>query len=162
MDGVLCDFETYFKSTIGGGLLPEEYKNTFGKKRYWDLIIKRGGSTFWESIPPTKDMDLLIDYVFENFEKIGILSSSSKKNHGSRLVTVGKIKWLKKHKITPFIPNDRIIIVDSAEDKRRYADVEIILVDDFVQNIKEWRTSGGIGILHTSAKKTIKELEYYA
>jgi hypothetical protein len=34
-----------------------------------------------------------------------------------------------------------------------------ILIDDMEQTIREWRNAGGIGILHTSAADTIKELK---
>jgi hypothetical protein len=34
-----------------------------------------------------------------------------------------------------------------------------ILIDDMEQTIREWKNAGGIGILHTSAANTIKELK---
>ena len=33
------------------------------------------------------------------------------------------------------------------------------LIDDKEENIKQWKAAGGIGILHTSAENTIKELQ---
>jgi hypothetical protein len=34
-----------------------------------------------------------------------------------------------------------------------------ILIDDLEKTIKEWHAQGGIGILHTSAADTIKQLK---
>ncbi|MFW6047538.1 MAG: hypothetical protein ACOCP4_07135 [Candidatus Woesearchaeota archaeon] len=42
-----------------------------------------------------------------------------------------------------------------------FANENSILIDDMEKNIKEWVSGGGIGILHRSYRKTIKELEDY-
>jgi len=34
-----------------------------------------------------------------------------------------------------------------------------VLIDDRIKNIESWEANGGIGILHTSAAETIKELK---
>ena len=34
-----------------------------------------------------------------------------------------------------------------------------VLIDDYIKNIKEWESKGGIGIHHTSVPKTIGELK---
>ena len=34
-----------------------------------------------------------------------------------------------------------------------------ILIDDRLSNIEQWRSQGGIGILHTSAVNTIQQLK---
>jgi len=160
MDGVLCTFEESFKEQIGDGIGPVEFKEIHGSKKYWDAIIDHGMS-FWEHLPPTKDMIVLKEYVFRNFDKIGILSSSSRKEHGSNVVTHGKMKWLRRHGFLNLIPNKNIIIVDSATHKRKYAWDDKILVDDYAKNISGWIGSGGIGILHKSAKRSIEKLDDY-
>ena len=33
-----------------------------------------------------------------------------------------------------------------------------VLIDDYMKNIKEWESSGGIGVHHTSVSKTLGEL----
>ena len=43
--------------------------------------------------------------------------------------------------------------------KRQYAAQNHILIDDYLDNIKEWREDGGIGILHVTVGQTIKELK---
>jgi len=46
-----------------------------------------------------------------------------------------------------------------AADKQKYAAPNHILIDDRVSNIEQWKSQGGIGILHTSAANTIKQLQ---
>jgi hypothetical protein len=36
---------------------------------------------------------------------------------------------------------------------------QAVLIDDYPKNIKEWTAKGGIGILHTSASSTIRQLK---
>ena len=33
-----------------------------------------------------------------------------------------------------------------------------VLIDDYIKNIREWESKGGIGIHHTDVGKTLKEL----
>jgi hypothetical protein len=159
MDGVLCTFEEDFQRLSGKH--PDKYEEEFGEKKYWNFILDQGAS-FWEKLHPTTDMEELKEYVFSHFLRIGILSSSSKKNHGSNLVKQGKMKWLRNHGFLSKIPSNNIIIVDSARDKKNYAWNNKILVDDYDRNVKEWIGAGGIGIHHTSARESIKQLSRYA
>ena len=34
-----------------------------------------------------------------------------------------------------------------------------VLIDDYIKNIREWESAGGIGILHKDVGKTINELK---
>jgi hypothetical protein len=34
-----------------------------------------------------------------------------------------------------------------------------VLIDDYPQNIQQWKAEGGIGILHVSASQTIAQLK---
>ncbi len=43
--------------------------------------------------------------------------------------------------------------------KQLFSDTNRILIDDLPNTIDEWNAKGGIGILHTSAANTIKELK---
>jgi hypothetical protein len=43
--------------------------------------------------------------------------------------------------------------------KQLFAGENRILIDDLANTIDEWNAKGGIGILHTSAANTIKELK---
>ena len=159
MDGVLCEFEKAFHEI--SGVQCQEYEGEHGTKKYWELILEHG-TGFWENMDPTPDMEELKHFVFSNFLRIGILSSSGKKEHGSNIPTQGKIKFLRRHGFLTHIPKSNIIITGSAQDKKNYAWGNKILVDDYDKNIRSWKGAGGIGILHTSARNTVKELNRYA
>jgi len=159
MDGVLCSFLRAFE-TFKTGLSPDAYETKYGSKKYWDLINSKGVD-FWSDIDPLPDMNELKSFVFDNFLRIGILSSSSKKNSGTNYAEIGKRIWLEKHGFTSVIPDSYIHIVPSAQDKKKFASSDRILVDDYPKNITGWTSSGGVGILHKSAKNTIKELTPY-
>ena len=46
-----------------------------------------------------------------------------------------------------------------AKFKAEYSGKNRILIDDRADTIEAWRSNGGIGILHTSANDTIKQLK---
>ena len=51
------------------------------------------------------------------------------------------------------------LILVYAYKKPEYSGKNRILIDDRAQTIKEWRSKGGIGILHTSTSDTIEKLK---
>ena len=61
--------------------------------------------------------------------------------------------WVKNN-----LPGTKLILARST-DKQKYADENSILIDDRPSNIDQWRSQGGIGILHVSAEDTIQQLK---
>ena len=51
------------------------------------------------------------------------------------------------------------LILSPRANKQDYAKENSILIDDLKPTIDEWNAKGGIGILHTSAESTIKQLK---
>ncbi len=100
--------------------------------------------TFGEWMPDGKT---LWDYIKD---KNPTLLSAPSKNPASRL---GKRLWVKNN-----IPGTPLILA-SAEKKQNYSGKNKILIDDRTDNISEWTSRGGIGILHTSATNTIEQLK---
>lgn len=143
MDGVLTDFnDAYYKLT---GIKIKGNKNS--SPSFWEKIDK-GGLKFWVEMPWKKDGKKLWNYIKEY--KPTILSSPSKKNESR----VGKIEWVERE-----LGKEYKIILRSSSHKKDLADSKSILIDDREDNIEGWIEKGGIGILHTSTKKTIEELK---
>ncbi len=163
MDGVLCDFDQAFLNLtfekLGKPISKDDFRADFGFRRSWKLINAKGIS-FWSDMPSMSDMQILRKFVLANFNSIKILSSAGKPYAKDNMSTDGKQLWLRSHGFGSIIPSN-ILIVDTKEEKRKYATPEGILVDDNRDNINEWNQAGGIGILHTSADKTIHELKKY-
>jgi len=144
MDGVLCDFEKRFEDLTG--LSPREYKDKNGLDQFWK-VIKDDGVRFWVGMPYMPDGKQLYDYIKPNL--YSLLSSPSADN-SSRL---GKRLWVKNN-----MPGTKLILA-SRKNKQDYAKENAILIDDLKPTIDEWNAQGGIGILHTSAASTIKQLK---
>jgi len=147
MDGVLCDFDKRFTSLNPEHLSPSQYSTKYGTEKFWNFIDEENGVKFWVGIPWMKDGRQLWDYISKY--NPSLLSAPSKQNE-SRL---GKRLWVKNN-----IPGTKLILA-SASKKQNYSGRDKILIDDRPDNIEQWRSQGGIGILHTSAADTIKQLQ---
>ena len=92
------------------------------------------GKTYWDYIKKY-DVELL---------------SSPSRSATSRL---GKRLWVRNN-----MPGIKLTLAQ-ARNKQNYAAPNHILIDDRESNIEQWRSQGGIGILHTSAADTISKLK---
>ena len=144
MDGVLVDFEKRFEDLTG--LSPNAFRDKHGLDEFWN-VIDGEGVRFWVGMDWMSDGKQLYDYIKPNL--YSLLSSPSYDN-SSRL---GKRLWVKKH-----IPGTKLILA-SRKNKQDYSEKGAILIDDLKPTIDEWNAKGGIGILHTSAASTIKQLK---
>lgn len=151
MDGVLADFDRGFMQLCG------KYPHHFTKKEVWAIIHKRydDGYLFFRNLPLMVDAEELwanIDIYHPT-----ILTATG---HSIRSAEKEKIKWKHIH-----FPNTPIHFVKDGADKRAFVtnDPEHtdILIDDRAKAIDPWIKAGGVGILHTSARQTLKELTRY-
>ena len=148
MDGVLCDFDTRFKTLNPDHISPGEYETKYGKEKFWDFIDVETGVKFWVGIPWMKDGKELWDFI-KKYDPT-LLSAPSKRSV-SRL---GKRLWVKNN-----IPGAKLILA-YAENKKNYAKgPNDILIDDRADNIMSWESKGGTGIFHKDAASTIEALK---
>ena len=145
MDGVLTDFDESFKKA-SDGIAPRDYEKKFGKDKFWELI-DGGGVGYWVGMPYMPDGERYWDYI-KGYD-VELLSSPSRSNT-SRL---GKRLWVRNN-----MPGVKLTLAQ-AYLKKNYAAPNHILIDDRESNIDQWRAAGGIGILHTSASDTIRQLK---
>jgi len=145
MDGVLTDFEGRFEK-YSDGMKPADYEKKFGKDKFWELVDGEGVA-FWVGMPWMSDGERYWDYIKDYDTQL--LSSPSRSNT-SRL---GKRLWVRNN-----MPGVKLTLAQ-AYLKKNYAAPNHILIDDRKSNIDEWREEGGIGILHTSAADTIRQLK---
>jgi hypothetical protein len=147
MDGVIADFEKRFKELNPERLSASQYQNKYGTEKFWNLIDVENKVKFWVGIDWMSDGKQLWDYISKYTPK---LLSAPSRNPASRL---GKRLWVKNN-----LPGVELILA-SADKKKNYSKGNRILIDDRPDNIDQWRSQGGIGILHTSAQDTIKQLQ---
>jgi hypothetical protein len=144
MDGVLADFEKGYAELTN----TKPTRSFNNKKDFWQPISDAGAS-FWANLDWMSDGQQLWNYIKKY--KPYLLSAPSM-DPSSR---VGKDAWVKMN-----MPNEyRKLLLYPRSQKVLFANEDKILIDDMEQTIREWKNAGGIGILHTSATETIKELK---
>lgn len=146
MDGVLSDFDKRFME-FSKGLTPREYETKYGKGGFWKLIDETVGVPFWAGMDWMSDGKEYWDYI-KKYDPI-ILSAPSRREESK----YGKRIWKKRN-----MPTTKMILT-YAKDKKKYANENSILIDDRESNVSEWRSAGGIGILHVSSADTINQLK---
>jgi hypothetical protein len=148
MDGVLCDFDERFEDLNPEHLKPSEYISKYNTNKFWDLIDSYK-EKFWSEMQWMPDGQQLWEYIKKY--NPSLLSAPSKKA-SSRF---GKRLWVDKN-----LPGTKLILA-SAEKKQNYSKKDHILIDDREDNISQWISQGGIGILHKNTADTIKQLQQY-
>ena len=125
------------------------------KREFWKAVNAYrsiAGNTFFQSMDKMVDADQLYQYVskYPHF----ILSATG--NHFSD-ASNEKRSWVRSN-YGHVVANSAIFVRD-AKDKAQHALPHRILIDDRRKAIGPWVEAGGIGILHTSAERTISELK---
>lgn len=156
MDGVIADFSTGAAKIMG--IKPSEFPSANRPKdrefdnRLWSAVRghEKAGKVFWGELPKMPDMDKLWSYV-EKYDP-QILTAAGDKQTAARKE---KKEWIEKH----IGSHVKVNIVTHSPEKAEFADETAVLIDDRKKSIDPWVKAGGIGILHTSAEDTIKQLK---
>lgn len=143
MDGVLVDFERGYKELTGYYTKSHPDARTF-----WELVDAEGPS-FWATLPWMPDGQQLWRYIKRY--KPNILSSPSR----SLSSREGKKIWCKININNQY----KDLLLYPRAEKQLFSGKNHILIDDLENTIAEWNAKGGIGIHHTSAASTIKQLK---
>lgn len=143
MDGVLVDFDKGYEDLAG--MTPKE-ADAKGPKFFWEPISK-AGEKYWVDLEWMSDGKQLWNYIKKH--NPSLLSAPSREK-SSR---TGKQKWVDNN-----LPNVELILRPASQ-KQEFSGENKILIDDKDKNIEQWESKGGIGILHTSAADTIKQLK---
>jgi len=152
LDGVLVDFVALAQQWVPqwqDDSVPNRNKKL--DRELWGRVSGRAkrGEPFWGSMNPMNDAHELWTYISKYNPQIlsakGVVGNPDPE----------KREWVKK-----FLgPNVVVNLVTKAMDKAQFAAPGRILIDDKMKAIQPWRDAGGIGILHTTAASTIKQLK---
>lgn len=142
LDGVMADFQRGVKEILK---LPA---NASSNEIF--SALSKDGKNFFLNLPKMRDADTLWKFLKGNDIKIltGVPTTNRKE------AAENKVQWVKRN-----LSKNVKVITTSSRSKKKYAAAESILIDDRQDNITDWKSAGGIGILHTSASRTIKELK---
>ena len=163
MDGVLVDFDEGYKELTG---VSTHHADSQGKKEFWKAFRQGlkdkdiSEESYWANLNWMSDGKKLWDYISPynpyvltapavNFDFPEELRYSRDYNESIK----GKIDWGQR------LSNMRKMYFRSAARKADFAGPGKILIDDRKDTIDAWNANGGIGILHTSAVNTIKQLK---
>lgn len=164
MDGVLVDLYDPFSI-----YLKEDYEAV--KKRYRALSCKDiktklnyimpllheiSSTDIFSRVRPNEGFKTLVGALRTAEERgveIKILSSTMKDNKHAANLAKCKEEWLIINGI-----NWEPIFSSGRQGKRVYANESSLLIDDTIENIRDWTENGGYGIYHTSHKNTINYL----
>ena len=143
MDSVLVDFDKGYEDLTGMSTKEADAK---GPEFFWKPISDVGAA-FWIRLKWMPDGNELWNYIKQY--NPSLLSAPSREESSK----IGKRVWVKRN-----LPGVKLILAN-AVNKQNYSGENKILIDDREKNIEQWRSKGGIGILHTSASDTIKQLK---
>lgn len=152
MDGVLADFIVGIKKIIPDYDDAQYDKDAKYRNMMWKAVKKDGdgGGKLWLNLPMMSDTKKLWAYVKPYTPEILTATGDPRFGAGEQ-----KREWVVKH-----LGKDIVVhVVRKSEDKKQFAKENHILIDDREKSINPWIANGGIGILHTSAANTIKELK---
>ena len=145
LDQVLVAFLKGADKAVGGSFVDTQ------KDDRWNQINQTKG--FWANLEWMPGAKRLYDFIARYDTKV--LSAYSGRDPSSKN---GKLKWLAKH--TKFKkPNINLVLRSHKQKYATTGEKANVLIDDYIKNIKEWESKGGIGIHHTSVPKTIGELK---
>ena len=144
MDGVLVNFDEQFKELTGQ--YPKDYESTHTPDEFWGEI-DGAGVGFWRGMKWMPGGEALYNRASQ-FDHV-LLSSPSR----SEVSKIGKRLWRRDK-----TPNTKLILARSYN-KKNYAAPNHILIDDREDNIQQWVSAGGIGILYQSPEQVNSELD---
>ena len=147
MDGVLADFVKFTTNHLG-----TKFKDENWGELPHDLFFQ---------LPPMPDAKRLWEFIGRQKPEPFILTATPREGRGpiSERAAKDKTKWMRKH----FGVKEARVYAVKRIDKAKFAKDgrdgrPNVLIDDHIKNIKQFQSKGGIGIHHTSAANTIKEL----
>lgn len=151
MDGVLADFDQYYKVCFD-----KHTKDCKDDNELWGRINRRRVyyKTGWfDQLFKCAGAQTLFNFIQENFPFAILTATGIDREHAVK----EKTAWLSEH----LNYKGNIFFVTSGKDKAKYANATSILIDDRMKAIGPFREAGGIGILHENWTKTIEELKQY-
>lgn len=144
LDSVLANFDQGFHKLTHK--YPLQYEQEYGKDQFWSVITEAGAG-FWKELRWMPGGRSLWKYI-DKYNPI-ILSAPSRHDSSRE----GKQQW-----VTKYLPGTELVL-EYAQDKKKHASPNSILIDDREENISQWREAGGVGIQYLSTDDTINQLK---
>lgn len=142
LDGVLSDFNFPFEKYVK---MPSRiFKDKHGEDAMWGKINEI--DHFWLKMPLMKNANILWNYI-KKYKPILLTTPAESVKQCKQ----DKLDWVKEK-----LGNYKVIF---EKNKEKYATENSILIDDREDNIADWKSRGGIGILFKNAMQVISKLK---
>ena len=141
-DGVLADFDAGARKVLGTDVRTFEARH--GTREFWRRLTK--ARDFYATLPEMADARDLFDAVQHLTPTI--LTGLPIGNWAAPQ----KVRWAAEH--FPGVP----IITCMARDKHHHMSPGDVLVDDRAKHRSAWENAGGVFVLHTSARESLRDL----
>lgn len=154
LDGVMFDFEKHAME-VTGFTMDEVNVSKEAKRKFWNAINThiKAGHKFFEELELLPDALALWEYLLSTGLTLHICSATGNTANAES----EKRAAVRRHFGDKYA--DEAHLVRHSQDKAQYATPTTILIDDRLKSINPWIEAGGIGILHTSAADTIRQLK---
>lgn len=145
MDGLLADYEGGLKDTAKELGVPED-----DGKAIWNKI-NSNPEEWWSNLKPIPEGIKIFDAIKD--KEPSVLSAAGTNERTKQ----GKLEWLKKNGLSPYLKE--IIFVNNKSAKKKYAKGGDVLIDDRPDNVADWEMEGGTSYLfQNNANQIIKQL----
>ena len=145
MDGLLVDYEGGLKNTAKElGVSEDDGKAIWNK-------INSNPEEWWSNLKTIPEGMKIFNAIKD--KEPSVLSAAGTNERTKQ----GKLEWLKKNGLTPYLKE--IIFVNNKSAKKKYAKGGDILIDDRPDNVADWEMEGGTSYLfQNNANQIIKQL----
>jgi hypothetical protein len=150
LDGVMANLQSYVEDVLDMKITTAPGGTDWDDSDEIWRVLRELEEPDFSQLKKLPDADQLWNYVKPY--KPNILTATGKpvgKNDRQ------KREWVKKN-LTGY---KNVYTVVASRNKAKFAWPDAILIDDRLKSINPWREKGGIGILHTSAQDTIRQLK---
>jgi len=150
MDGVVADFNAYVRNRLGRKEQGEKWPEQDWKKLSSNPHLYRD----LDKTPEADDLVENCQIFCETHNYALMFLTAIPNNNNMPWAFYDKILWIQDR--YPQIP---VMFGPYSDDKQHHCHNGDILIDDRTSNIEQWRTAGGIGILHKgNLANTLQEL----
>ena len=145
MDGLLADYEGGLRDTAKElGVSEDDGKAIWNK-------INSNPEEWWSNLKTIPEGMKIFNAIKD--KEPSVLSAAGTNERTKQ----GKLEWLKKNGLTPYLKE--IIFVNNKSAKKKYAKGGDILIDDRPDNVADWEMEGGTSYLfQNNANQIIKQL----
>lgn len=166
LDNVLGDFDLQVRIMTGHNIKGLENKLYWSNDERTAMFmtdhLKDFSEQFWRNMPLKQDAHKLLDDCLKRYDSIKLISRYEPPigiPHRFLYVREAKIRWAIQH-FHDYVDVDNVIVTKHNKSNHMELDKINVLIDSSYDEIRKWRSSGGIGVLYTEYEQYKRLLNY--